>query len=65
MPLRELESQAYFHLRPAPTEKAEVRETGLKEVKQIVRRHQKSSNAAALVDVFVCEEVCAYITLTP
>lgn len=33
--------KAYFHLRPAPTEKAEVRETacGLKEVKQTVRRH--------------------------
>lgn len=47
--------KAYFHLRPAPTEKAEVRETacGLKEVKQTVRRHQESSNAAML-ELCVC-----------
>lgn len=55
IPLGGLKAWAYFHLRPAPTEKAEVRETacGLKEVKQTVRRHQESSNAAML-ELCVC-----------
>lgn len=58
-------AQADFHLKPAPTERAEVRETGLKEVSRLSEDTDRLQTQLSGMCVFVCAGVCVFITLTP